>query len=526
MSGETHRGRLRLSIIALSLGIAILTMIPYAAAGMNSGGFRFTGFLFNPYDAASYLAKMRQAEEGRLLYTLAFTENPGPGAQIVPYYFLLGHLARLFGLPLVFLWHIARVLGAAFFLTVAWVFFGRIGLSRRGRIIAWILAALGSGFGFAAVAFGVKTADLWVAEFIPLLGMLTSAHFPLATGLILLLAMQIALPARRQSPISLAAICLLGVLLGAVQPFGILPLGFALVMWMGWTRITKGAFPEGSISGLLAAGLGLLPWAAYYLWVVRSLPAFASWFAQNQTPTPPLWDLVLALGLPGLIAAVSFVRWIAAPAPIREKARSVSAETLLPGLWLAVNLVLLFAPFSLQRRLMLGMWIPLTTLAAPVIESWLFRPAFSLLRTFAVSIPLFLTGAVSLMILMAASRAHGSILFLDRDAAAVTDWLEANAQGTVVLAPPDSSLWLPGMAGVRVVYGHPMETPHADQARADVENFFLPVDAAAQLQILIDRRVDWVICDAEGPACNALEGGVLQEVFASGRIRLMAVHIK
>jgi hypothetical protein len=516
--------RSRLPVIGISIGFALLTLIPYAIAGANAGDSRFSGFLFNPYDAASYLAKMRQGQEGRFLYTLAFTEDPGPGALIVPYYLLLGHLARILHIPLMSIWHAARIFGAAVFLIVAWEFFGRTGISRRSRMLAWLLAALGSGFGFAAIAFSSYTADLWVAEYIPLLGMLTSAHFPLATGLILLLAMQIALPARRQTLFSLAGAGLLGAMLGAVQPFGFLPLGFALLIWMASMRIARGAFPDGAMPGLVAAGLGLLPWAAYYFWVIRTLPAFASWFAQNRTPTPPVWDLALSLGLPGLIAAVSFARWTADPAPIRRKIRSASAETLLLGVWLAVNLALLYTPFPLQRRLMLGMWIPLAALAAPKLDTWLFRPAFSLRRGLAASVPLFLTSAVSLTILLAAGITRNPSLFLDRDAAAAADWLEANARGEVVLAPAEVSLWLPGLAGVQVVYGHPMETPYADQALQDVEAFFQSADAEKQLRILADHQVEWVICSTDEPVCDALEGGTLQEEFESGTIIIMMVR--
>ena len=516
--------RPRPAILLTSVGIVLLTLIPYAIVCADAGDSHFTGFLFNPYDSASYLAKMRQGEEGRWLYSLAFSESPGSGALIFPYYLSLGHAARLLNMPLVSAWHTARLLGGLLFLIAAWEFFGRVGLSRRSRILAWILAALGAGFGFTAIAFGEFTADLWVAEYLPVLGMLTSAHFPLATALILLLAMQIALPARRPSPSSLALIFLSATLLGAVQPFGFLPLGAALAAWMIWGRIDTGVFPEGTVAGFAAAGLGILPWAVHDLWIVRSLPAFASWFSQNLTPTPPIWDLALSLGLPGLIAAVSLVRFLRNPGSIRAKLRSVPRERLLLGLWIAVNLLLLYAPFSLQRRLMMGMWIPLAALAAPAIDAWLFRPAISLGRALTVCVLVFLTSAIIPFILLTAGLTRNPLLFLTRDEAAAVDWLEINAQGSVVLAEPEVSLWLPGMAGVRVVYGHPMETPFASQSLDDMEEFFLPADAETQLRILIDHHVDWVVCDAAEGTCDALEGAVLDQVFASGSIRIFAVR--
>jgi hypothetical protein len=36
--------------------------------------------------------------------------------------------------------------------------------------------------------------------------------------------------------------------------------------------------------------------------------------------------------------------------------------------------------------------------------------------------------------------------------------------------------------------------------------------------------VDWVVCDAAEGTCDALEGTVLDQVFASGPIRIFAVR--
>jgi hypothetical protein len=513
--------RTRPTVIAVSLVLALLTLIPYGAAYAGAGDSRFTGFLFNPYDAASYLAKMRQGYNGQSLYTLAFTDDPGPGAPVFLYYLFLGRLARILHLALIAVWQAARVLGAAGFLIVLWEFLGRLAFSPRARALAWVLAALGSGFGFVALLFGTYTADLWVAEYIPFLGIFTSAHFPAATALILLLAMEIALPARKQTPLSLAAAFLCGMALGIIQPFAFLPLGAALAVWIVWRRAGTGRFPEGAVAGMLAAGLGFLPWIGLDLWITQALPKFTSWFAQNQTPTPPPWNLALSLGVPGAVVTVSFLGWLRPKAPLGEKLRSVSPATLLLGLWLAVNLVLLYAPLPLQRRLMLGMWIPLAALAAPKLEAWLFPAGFSLRRGLAAGAPAFLTNAAFLAALVAAGLTRNPSLFLTRDEAATADWLEANARGSVVLAPPRLSTWLPGMAGVRVVYGHPMETPDAEQALLDVETFYQSADAASRMEILAAHRVDWVVCTPDGPACAALESGTFRVVFRSGSVAIL-----
>jgi hypothetical protein len=513
--------RPRLIILLLAVAIALLTLAPYIAAYGAAGADRFMGFLFNPLDGASYLAKMRQGYEGNWLYSLAFTDNPGPAALLFPWYLALGHLARLAGLPLIAVWQLARLAGCVVFLLVAWDFFGRLDFSPRARALAWGMTAFGSGFGWLALPAGVLTSDLWVSEFIPLAGMLTSAHFPLAMAVILLLAMRIALPGSRPTLVALTTILALGFLLGALQPFAVLPIGTALAVWIILRRWATGSFPEGALAGLCAAGLGILPWAGYDLWAVVSSPQLASWFAQNQTPAAPVWDIALSLGLPGVVCLIALARWLPAPGRFADKIRSAAPATLLLGIWLVVNLGLLFAPFSLQRRLMLGMWIPAAALAAPRIAGWMLRPALARIRALAAALLLLPSSAFFLLALASGVSAHHPLLYLSHDEAAAVDWLAANAgSGDVVLASPETSLWLPGAAGVRVVYGHPMETPDAERAKSDVESFFASTADNTRVVILTSHPIDYLLCMGNDLSCKPGNIPTASLCLSSGVLRV------
>ena len=57
----------------------------------------FGGFLLNPLDGNSYLAKMQQGASGSWRFTLPFTPEPGEGAYLFLFYLALGHLCRLTG---------------------------------------------------------------------------------------------------------------------------------------------------------------------------------------------------------------------------------------------------------------------------------------------------------------------------------------------------------------------------------------------------------------------------------------------
>jgi hypothetical protein len=68
---------------------------------------------------------------------------------------------------------------------------------------------------------------------------------------------------------------------------------------------------------------------------------------------------------------------------------------------------------------------------------------------------------------------RNAIVFLTPAEARALDWLDDHApRGALVAASPQMGLYLPGWAGVKVLYGHPFETIHADQQRELVEGYY------------------------------------------------------
>src|SRR5574338_1585251 len=93
------------------IGVTLAILLPYLLAFILAGPQHvFTGFLVNTADGATYLAKMRQGYEGFWQFTLAFTAQPGEGAHLFLFYLFLCHLARLSNLPLLIVYHLARLL--------------------------------------------------------------------------------------------------------------------------------------------------------------------------------------------------------------------------------------------------------------------------------------------------------------------------------------------------------------------------------------------------------------------------------
>lgn len=465
----------------------LLISLPYLYAWQTAGAeYTFTGALLNPLDTATYFAKIYQGWRGDWLFTLPFTAEPGTGVPILLFYLALGHFARLTTLPLVLTFHLARLL-AAILLYFSLQRFITAALPQEHRQNALLLALFGSGFGWLVAFFGAQTADFWVAEAYPFLSAYINPHFPLSLALLLHLLTP---TTRRNMLLDL----LMSLLLTILSPFGgLLALGVhgAGAVWTLWS--TKRLPALSDLTSPLTLAIGALPLSFYYLWLTRVHPQLAVWNAQNLTLAPPLWDTLLAFAPPLLLLPLA-LPYLRTPIPA-DTQQAQARRTLL--IWLTLALVMLYAPIGLQRRFLMGFYIPLAVLAAPGIHALQKRWQRSLFWTTAT-----LTNALLLLIAIFAAITHPPQLYLTRDESAALHWINQNTPtNALILASPETGLFIPAYTGRRVFYGHPFETIHAVQMQTLVENFFRATSQPQDTSFL--EQADYIFL---GPRENALGG--------------------
>ena len=490
--------------ILVTLILVVFVSLPYVYAFQSaSPNYVFGGFLLNPLDGNTYLAKLYQGWRGDWRFTLPYVAEPGQGGYVYMFYIILGNLARWTGISTLWMYHLARMVGAVL-LAVALYRFLICPLDARARPFAiFVLALFGSGLGWLAFPFGAFTSDFWVAEAYPFLSAYANPHFVLGLVLLLWLLDRAISPSPRQG-----ALILLSLLLALVNPFciviALLALGglAAWDFWLLWR--SPGSVPQlaakpglisrlpASFSPLLWTFVGAAPLLLYTFWIMNTDPVFSGWNAQNLTPSPPLWDLLLSLSPVLLLAAAG--AWLAFKRSER-RARLMAA-------WLVLDLLLLYLPLDLQRRLMTGLFIPVVGLAGIGIENWMQtdqrRARLALTATLVLALP---TNLIVLLAAFSGIQSHNSLLYLQRSEAQALVWIEQNTPPhALILAAPDTGLWIPAHTGRRVIYGHPFETVNAEQEKAVLTQFFngaLP-DAAG---FLAERRVDYIFY---GPREQAL----------------------
>jgi hypothetical protein len=504
--------------IAISIVWALLTLIPYWIASSQTGSEAvFSGFLINPIDGFSYLAKMRQGLEGSWSFSLPYTAYPGEGTYIFLYFIFLGHLANWIGIQAIQLYHIARVLGAAMMFITAFILLSHFIQSSRIRWAAFVTILLCAGLGWIGIPFNVLASDLWIVESIPFQTAYANAHFPIASALflgliILMLSEQITIGRRVLGTVALST------LLAIIQPFSLFALFLFLLVWILWETWLEGpklgAFNWRSTAGerwmvYLAMVVSALPWLIYDFSLTINHPQIAAWNSQNLTPSPPLIEFILGFGFPFILTVFGLIK-------ANFKSRKTDRLLLV---WCVLHSVLLYAPLGLQRRFSHGLYFALVPVAFLTLERWIKQPGklrLALLIVVLLSIP---SNLVVVGSGLYGAREKDSTIVLQAEEHEAYRWLSMNGlPGSVILTGPKAGNRIPAYANLRVIYGHPFETIDAEEQLELVEKFYSSeISVNEFLSMIRDLYVTYVFYGPEEKALGEVVWLKSQSlVFQSG----------
>jgi len=383
----------------------------------------------------------------------------------------------------------------------------------------------GAGLGWIVGIVGPMTADLWVAEAFPLYAALSNAHFPLAIALMALCALFSLRVMRCGERTWLwgSALGCAAILLGAVQPFGLVPV-FGGVGVSALARIVRQrAIVWSTVIWVVGAALAASLYPIYMQSAIQADPVLRVWGHQNITASPPLWDWVLSYGMLAPLCVIGLY------VSLR---RGNEADWLVAG-WLGVTLIGLYVPLPLQRRLSLGLGVPVGLLAGAGWWRGVRRGGLRRVPTIArvagtvlcVLTPAFLIAASTASAVVGDDR-----FFISDDEWRGLAWLRDAGDGRGVMCAPETGLFVPAWAGQPVVYGHPFETVEAERRRAEVEAFWLGEMAAAERETFLrQHRIGYLFVGPRERALGAVNrpdvelGDLRRElspVFNSGAVTI------
>ncbi len=529
-------------IIAFAAILFLVTLVPFLAGFLTAGSeWRFSGFLIAVDDGNSYIAKMLSGANGAWLFRTPYTAYPQNGVLAFLPYLLLGKLSTPVGqhTQLVILFQLFRLAGCLLMALASYDFAALFIPEVRWRRLTAVLATVGGGFGWLALAvFGLF---YWIAS-------RSRHHHPAYRMALLLLGLGTAILLgwawARQLPLEFYSPETFGLLSFFTLPH--LAAGRAFLLWglvmylregpawkawvwggLAWlglglmqpvTLVVAWAIPAAHLGlmGLIhlldrrrgkpvdwarwrrrlgrAAGIVLVssPLVVYTGLAYLTDPFLKTWTSQNIITSPPPWDYLLSYGLFLGLAVLAAIRIVKAREP-RE---------LLLVAWLALLPILAYAPYPLQRRLPEGSWVAMLALAVLAVRQQSAGMQKGFLRsTWPAFIPL-------LFLLVAGTGATlrpAPPLFIPAgEAEAILDLGERVQPGEVVLASFNTSNNLPAWAPVRTLTGHGPESAHGHQINPRVEAFFqLLGNTTELLRLLSEFQVSYVFY---GPEESALAG--------------------
>ncbi|MFA5076011.1 MAG: hypothetical protein WC480_01175 [Patescibacteria group bacterium] len=451
----------RLIISLIILAVVLVSIAPllygYFIAGPQDH------FLGAPYQLAAdypvYLSMIEQGRQGNLVMKNLYTPELQNPSLISPLWLLLGLVGRVTNWSNVFLFHLARVIAAIFFLYFLYFFVSCFFQKFQSRLMVFVLLIFSSGLGSfflpgenvwdVSVIFLKTPTDFWVSESNTFLTIYHSALFILSQLLVVTIFY---LFINRLSNRRILVLVLLSLILGIFHPYDLVTIYAVLFVYLvfnfatdnkEWHKI-KAYLPMVFVSSLALV---------YYYVITKSEIAIGGWSTQNYNISPPLFAYITGYGLV-LFLAILGTFWV-----IRGK----KDQFYFLVIWFLTSAFLLYAPIAFQRRLSSGLHIPLALLAGLAIEKiWLETKHHFVWRSVLawIFIPLlFLSNIAVINQDIHNYNQRDYPYFFPQEYYQSFLWLKDNVDpAEVTLASPSIGNLIPAFAGRTVYAGHGHQT--------------------------------------------------------------------
>jgi hypothetical protein len=513
---EQPRNHERLWPAAIALFTCLLTLIPYLIGWSFADGRRFMWLGYNLDDSCVYLSWMRQAADGSLRAYNLFTTEPQNGMALNPLFLLLGNVARVTSLPLLAVYHSARLAFGFGLLLVIWKLIAYTISDQNARRLAFLCVCFSAGLGWLPLFWTDPPLhtpiDKWQPEAITFLSLYLSPLFcvSLALQVAVVWLLLIGLERRDNRWAFGAGLC--GLLLSLVHTYDVITLA---VVWIGYlltSVLTSRAAPEvrpanikAGLFQTLITGAITLPGVLYIFNEYRTEQVFRA-RANVETLSAPLPWVILGYGLTLLLALLAIYSLVKSQQEADERSVILSQHSnLFFPVWAVLNIAVSYAPgVPFQRKMLQGAHIPIAILAG-VGVGWLLRQHPLLLRRYFAPVAIVLSlllGVTNLRFVLRDIENYQNNLsqtkqqrpYLEPGEIAALEWIRANTPADTAIQPlpwilvvtqpdgrrqigtSDASLacFAPGLIGRKVYCGHWGETPAYPEKLSELRTFGLP----------------------------------------------------
>jgi hypothetical protein len=480
--------------LLMGLALAVITAIPYVYAyAVQPQGQVFLGFFYLGDDANTYLAKMRQGLEGSWSWQNRYTTEASPAAYLFMFWIVLGHIAALLNLPLIVVFHLARIAAAFALMAAGWWFITQFIQDRSARRFAFFFLAIGLGMGYVIQALGhpvvfgnrTDTLDWRMPELTAFYSILALPHFAWS-GIFAALGVVLTLKAIDRGSITL------GVLAGAawlgqasIHPQMPILMGGAV----GVALLVRPARPRGWAAAAIAFAIPA-PYILYSYLAFIGNPEVQRWTFHSKNALPPETISLFFAIAPQLLLALTGL-----PGALRRRSR----EDVFLVAWLVLLAAILYLPNpagDLRRRFLDGLYLPLVVLGARGMYETILPRLRSLRARRLIPFTYVAFAAIGsafliLAPLAVANQPQYAVSTAEYDG---LKWLGSHPAGRV-LAMPGVGLYVPAYSPDTVYVGHYDET--FDYANKTQIAFSVLTGQADIQQFIQDNHIRYVVWTAD-----------------------------
>jgi hypothetical protein len=398
-------------------------------------------------------AWVKQAQNGNLLFENPFTSNPQKPFLFRPFYVAISLPFQLLRLNPSVILHIWRIILSAILL-IALFRILRIFDENPSRInIAFLLLAFTSGFGYFFRDIVPASSDLQIPEAFLFLTLGEPPHFQYSILLLWSGIAAIYLYSQNQrSGLWIFLICL--ELLWWDHPFD----AFTLITIGLLTLFLFDRWRKKLI--LLALILVISIPTLYYYFALSKLPYAQGAAEQNLMPSPGIFSILTAFLPLLLLALVGAIYQYKIP----ERRKVI---IFLVG-WSILHFVLAYLPVPFQRRLLSGVQLPLSILAAFALQQKIKKPVFIGLILILLTCTNFYVTKTQISEL----QRGGMPFYLPDQYDRAFQWLSMHNPKGPVLSAFTTANFIPADTGMHAYWGHSALSPNIIQKGIEVKNFY------------------------------------------------------
>jgi hypothetical protein len=527
---------------AITIIAILLTSLPYLFGWLVRGNDYFLGFhSLSSGDISVYYSYLEQVKQGHFLFKDLYTSEFQGAGRLNIFWLGVGLFGRIFNLPDILTFHLARILLIPVFGFVAYLFLSYFFLDKAKRKISYLFLIFASGWGgifsqlldkfyFEKAGYSHWPPDLWVPESNTFLTLYQSPHFIASVTLVVLIFLLMLLAFENNKIKYSISAGLAGLALFQFHPFNIFvifgALGLYIAALCSIQKKIRWQFIKHYVIFSLLSALSII----YYLYLLKFDWLTIESGRENLCLTPALFLIIIGYGLIIPLAIFGYYS-------LSKNKEIKNSPWLFLIIWAVFQFFLIYSPVNFERRMIEGWQIPLILLA--ISGLYFVKSKLDKLKLFSViNRNIFLLGFLFIVFFFTSNlfvmaddiglfKTKNNLLYIPAAEKEAFAWIKSN----VGESQPIFSYWrtgnlIPGQTGKTVYLGHSVETAYFYTKIQNIDWFLNTKSDEARARFLKANKIKYLYWGKDERSKSSFEpqkANFLEKVYSNNEVEIYKV---